>query len=264
MRTQIRLTDRMKPEWFAAGHPIENRPLSSNVLIADDHAGSRLGYRVTLEAAGYEVAEAEDGAQALEFLGQQTADLLLLDLSMPGLDGMEVLRELREMSVDVPVVVITAHGSIPRALRAMELGALDFLAKPVEPAVLRETVLNAIVRRALANDASYRPAPNSLASTARRFSETLDVARRALEHGHFDLTEYLLNQALDLDADSAEANALRGALHESLGEHHAAYQAYRRALTHDPHQVGAVEGMRRYCQRFGLDPGNKAINPARD
>ena len=180
---------------------------------------------------------------------------------MPGLDGMEVLRRLKDEGIEVPVVVITAHRSIPVALRAMESGAIDVLAKPVEAALLRETVLEVLIRHAQAGTGSYQPAPTSLGGAAVRFAETLAVARRVLKDGHFDLAEYLLQQALDLDPDSAEALALRGELHEALGEHHTAYQFYRRVLIHDPRQGTALDGMRRYCERFGLDRHNEAINP---
>jgi hypothetical protein len=87
------------------------------------------------------------------------------------------------------------------------------------------------------------------------------AACRALVCGHLDLADYLLQQAPDLDSGSAEALALHGALQETLGEHHTAYQSDRRALTRDPHQSTARDGMRRYGERFGLDPLRKAINP---
>ncbi len=87
------------------------------------------------------------------------------------------------------------------------------------------------------------------------------MARRTMERGQFTLTEYLLEQALELDPDAAAAHTLRGALQESLGEHHAAYQSYRKALTYDRQHSPALDGMKRYCERFGLDYQNRAINP---
>jgi DNA-binding response OmpR family regulator len=261
MKNDTYLTSRLRPEWFTRRDPAAPRAESSQILIAEEQAGSRLGARAVLEAAGYEVTEAEAGDQVLESLRDDPSDLALLDWHMPGLDGMEVLRRLKDEGIEVPVVVITAHRSIPIAVRAMELGAIDVLARPVEPAVLRETVLEVLIRHAQAGAGSYQPAPTSLGGAAIRFAETLAVARRVLGDGHSDLAEYLLQQALDLDPDSAEALALRGELHEAIGEHHAAYQIYRRALTHDPRQGTALDGMRRYCEQFGLDPASQAINP---
>jgi CheY-like chemotaxis protein len=260
MKNDTRLANQLRPEWFARSHPAASRAESPRILVADDQASNRLGFRAVLEA-GYDVTEAGDGDQALKSLRDDPADLALLDSQMLGRDELEVLRQLKDEGSEVPIVVVTAHGSIPIAIRAMELGAIDVLVKPVEPPLLRETILDVLVRRARAGTGSYQPASTSLGGAARRFADALAVARRALKCGHLDLAAYLLQQALDLDPDSAEALTLHGALHEALGEHHAAYQSYQRALSHDPHQGTALDGMRRYCERFGLDPRSKAINP---
>ena len=261
MKNDTHLANRLRPEWFTRGHPAATRADSSRILIADDQASSRQGVRAVLEAAGYEVTEAEDGDQALRSLRDDPADLALLEWRTPGLDGMEVLRRLKDTGIEVPVVVVTALGSVPIAMRAMELGAIDVLVKPVEPVVLRETILEVLVRRVRTGTGSYQPAPTSLGGAALRFADTLAVARRALEGGHLDLADYLLQQALDLDPSSAEALAWHGALHEALDEPDSAYQSYRMALSHDPHQSTALDGVRRYCERSGLDPRSKAIDP---
>lgn len=235
-----------------------------SILVADDEPTIRLGFRVALEAAGYGVSEAADGSAAMESLRRDAAALALLDLRLPGLDGMEVLRRLREEAIDIPVVVITAYRSIPGAVRALELGADDVLTKPVEPVRLRSAVREALVRRATARGGAgrHRPAPTSPTARVHRLADTLALARRTMELGHFDLAEYLLQQALDIDPASAEAHAMRGMLLEVVGEDHAAYQCYRRALIHDPRHRTALGGLLRYCARFGLDCRNPAINPA--
>src|SRR5438034_1231738 len=97
----------------------------ARILIVDDEPNVRLVFRTALETAGHIVSEAGDGHAALASLRLDGADLLLLDLRMPGLDGMEVLRRLRETGNGVPVVIITAHGTIPDAVAAMKLGAID-------------------------------------------------------------------------------------------------------------------------------------------
>ena len=102
-------------------------------MIVDDEPNVRLVFQIALESAGYAVVEAADGEEALARLREAPIDLILLDLKMPVLDGMETLRRLREQGNLVPVVIITAHGSIPDAVAAMKLGAIDFLPKPVSP-----------------------------------------------------------------------------------------------------------------------------------
>jgi tetratricopeptide (TPR) repeat protein len=92
----------------------------------------------------------------------------------------------------------------------------------------------------------------------------LIFARQALDRRQFSEAEHLLRRALDIDPESPEVWALMGALHERLGEPHAAYQCHKRALAADPHNVVARGGLRKYCERFGLDFNNPNINPASD
>jgi Flp pilus assembly protein TadD len=96
----------------------------------------------------------------------------------------------------------------------------------------------------------------------RRDPPDLILARKALDRRQFDDAERHLRRALDAAPDSAEVRTLMGILHERVGEHHAAYQCYRLALTIDRDDSVAIDGLHRYCRRFGYDPGNKAINPA--
>src|SRR5262249_46964133 len=102
-----------------------------------------------------------------------------------------------------------------------------------------------------------------LARTLPRCDRTeLIMATQALGRRQFEPAERHLRRALDIDAESAEARSLMGVLHERLGEHHAAYECYKLALQIDRHDPIARAGMGRYCERFGLDPDNKSINPA--
>jgi DNA-binding NtrC family response regulator len=259
--TKDHVTDRLGPKRFTENQQTTQPGEPARILIVDDEASCRLGFRVALEVAGYEVAEAADGEQALDHLRTEPADLALLDLHMPLLDGMEMLQCLRNEGIDVPVVVITAHGSVPRASQAMKLGAVDVLPKPVTPAALRQIAFEALMRRVHLVHEQHPFRPNSLAAAAHRFSETLIVARKAWQQGQFRLAEELVDRALELDPESAEAHTLRGNVEESLGSHHSAYQSYRRALSHDRHHGPALDGMRRYCERFGLDLNNRLINP---
>ena len=117
------------------------------ILIIDDEPNVRLMFRTALESAGHEVVESEGGEQGLRRLRQSPADLVLLDLQMPTMGGMEVLRRLRSDENLVPVVIITAYGSVPDAVEAMKLGAIDFLAKPITPDALRKVVVQVLERQ---------------------------------------------------------------------------------------------------------------------
>jgi tetratricopeptide (TPR) repeat protein len=98
----------------------------------------------------------------------------------------------------------------------------------------------------------------------RRAPTDLIFARQALDCQRFEDAERHLCRALDNDPESAEVRSLMGVLHERLGEHHAAYQCYKLALQIERHDPIARAGLRRYCERFGLDFQNRSINPALD
>lgn len=185
------------------------------VLIIDDEPNVRLMLLTALESVGYDVIAAEDGQAALERLSRMSTgcDLILLDLKMPKMDGMEVLRRLREQQVVVPVIILTAHGSIPDAVQSMKLGAIDFLTKPITPDVLRRVVAEVIERHAL-SPAAAQPAEASPQPADRAKQVAFDLARakRALNRGQFSEAESLLRDIVAVDPGSAEAHELMDGL----------------------------------------------------
>lgn len=112
------------------------------ILIVDDMLTLRQPARVTLERAGYVVTEASNGQEALKELAQSRPDLILLDLLMPIMNGVEVLKHVRADATldDVPVIVLTAVASKWQMSHYIELGATDYLLKPFTPATLLERV----------------------------------------------------------------------------------------------------------------------------
>ena len=260
---------------------------TASVLIVDDEPSIRLMFRTTLESVGYQTQEAGDGLAALERLNVSSPDVTLLDLKMPGMDGMETLRRLRDAGHETAVVIVTAHGSIPDAVIAMKYGAVDFLTKPVTPEVLRRVVGDIVARHRKPEPAvarSHIPAPHprqqreqappsrtpaseELAHPPTIVVEVMPPAvdlapvKRALNQRDLLEAERLLQAALDQAPDSPEAHTLMGVLHECLGHDHAAYHSYRAALECAPSYGPALGNLKRYCERFGLDFHSKAINP---
>jgi DNA-binding response OmpR family regulator len=215
------------------------------ILIVDDEPNVRLVFRTTLEATGAEIALADGGTAALDWLGANVADLVLLDLQMPDLGGMAVLERLRATGNGVPVIIVTAHGRVPDAVAAMKLGAIDFLAKPLTPNALRRAVVEVLDRVAPPTPArETSPVPPS------PFVEHLREAKLAINRRHFADAEVHLRQAIGLNPTSAEAHNLNGVLHESQGEHDASYQSYRAALKADRDYEPARRNMQRYYERF--------------
>ena len=123
--------------------------MAALVLLVEDKDSLRTMLRLALEAEGHAVVEARGQAEAVQALGQSPPALVLTDLRLPDGDGFGVLRAAKESDPDLPVVVMTAYGSIQDAVAAMKQGALDFLAKPVEPDHLRLLVERALERRRL-------------------------------------------------------------------------------------------------------------------
>lgn len=104
--------------------------MSDRILIVDDESDIALILRLHLEDAGYVTTRARDGIEALELLATGSYSLMLLDIRMPRMDGMQVLRQTCERYPALPVIMMTAHGSEPIAVEAMKLGAADYIAKP--------------------------------------------------------------------------------------------------------------------------------------
>lgn len=233
----------------------------SHILIVDDEPNVRLVFRTALESAGYRVSAVENGQAGLEELGRSEINLVLLDLQMPEMAGMETLRRLREGGNDVPVVIVTAHGSVPDAVEAMKLGAIDFLVKPQSPDLLRAVVAEVLRRHAEERSASA-PHPQATPSmtTESQFVINLTQAKRSLNNRWFGEAEVLLKQAIGLDGKSAEAHNLLGVLHELRNEHDASYREYKAALRVDKNYEPAKHNMRRYYERFTFGSSTVPVN----
>jgi DNA-binding NtrC family response regulator len=120
-----------------------------SILVIDDDKAIRDSLRMILQYAKYETHFAEDGASGLAMLASTSFDLVLLDIKMAGMDGLEVLRKIKENEPDLPVVMISGHGTIDTAVEATRMGAFDFLQKPLDKDRLLIVVRNAIDRKLL-------------------------------------------------------------------------------------------------------------------
>jgi DNA-binding NtrC family response regulator len=118
--------------------------LKSRLLIVDDDAGTRLGVRTYLETYGYEIDEVDTIARAIAKLATEVVDLVLLDYALPDGTALDLLRHLKIQGIELPVIVLTGHGSIELAVTAIKEGAEQFLTKPTELASLAVVVDRAI------------------------------------------------------------------------------------------------------------------------
>jgi DNA-binding NtrC family response regulator len=201
---------------------------SHRVLIVEDEPNVRLVFRTALESDDCRVTAAPDGETALAWLGQEHFDVVLLDLQMPGVGGMEVLARLRARGDDTPVVVVSAHDRTINVVQAMRLGAVDFLSKPLTPDALRRVVAEVIAREGQGDEDEL------LGRAAGRPRSLLTSAKRALSHRLFHRAGVLLREAIKEAPGSAEPRYLLGVLREVEGKPRAAAEAYRDALRVDP------------------------------
>lgn len=116
---------------------------AQTILVADDEANLRKVLSALLRREGYEVLTAQDGEEAWEILNAERVDVLLSDLRMPRLDGMQLLKRVIERYRGLPVVMLTAHGTVDTAVDAMKLGAFDYLTKPFDKEELRASIRKA-------------------------------------------------------------------------------------------------------------------------
>jgi len=123
--------------------------MPTKILVVDDEAGMRKSLAIMLRREGYEVTQAAGGKEATEHLERDVFDLVIADLRMEPLSGLDLLRTVKQMSPDVEVILMTAYGTIESAVEAMKLGAFDFVAKPFQVEEILLRVRNAIEKRRL-------------------------------------------------------------------------------------------------------------------
>src|SRR6266705_6591760 len=123
--------------------------MSESILIVDDERGIRETLTAVLRDEGFAAEAVESGEECLQALGRRAYGCVLLDVWLPGIDGLETLRQIRDSNSDAAVVIISGHGNIETAVRATKLGAFDFIEKPLSIEKTMLTVRNALRQRQL-------------------------------------------------------------------------------------------------------------------
>jgi FixJ family two-component response regulator len=208
--------------------------MNKRILIVDDETNVRLNFRTTLESEGYEVFDVSSGEGAVQSLAEHTFALAILDIRMPGMGGLELLAKMRENGIKVPAMIVTAYSDVPNAVKAMKLGAIDFLQKPLRPEDLRSIVTEILKRH---NGQDEPPAET--------FSAHIVAAKRCLNLRAFAKARLHLVKALELNSKSAEAFNLAGVLAEVLEDYDKAKKFYGQAIKLDKRYEPAQQNMRR-------------------
>ncbi len=213
------------------------------VLIVDDEKNIRMTLSQALEALDLETDTAVNGEEALAKLDDKHFGLVLLDLKMPGMDGMEVLRHIRKARPDIKVIIITAHGTIDSATEAMKLGAVDFIQKPFAPKEIRDLVTKVLDRETIE------------AEKAKSYEEHIELAKRCIGRREFDAAQEYARRAIAADSTKPEGLNLMGALLEMRGDWLEALKQYRAALALDPTYGPAKENLDRVVVRHEQGSG---------
>ncbi|MGH8094780.1 MAG: response regulator [Chthoniobacterales bacterium] len=231
--------------------------MKKRILIVDDERNVRMMYRAALETEGFDIAEADSGAAALEQFGGEKFDVAVLDLRMPEMDGLELLEVMRDKNITTPAVIITAYGDVPNAVKAMKLGAIDFLPKPVTPDQLR-TLLDEVIERHAA------PPPHARKGSAPKYKAEPNIhllaAKRAINNREFDVARKHLAEVIKQNDRMIEAHNLLGVLFEMQHEYSIARRCYGRAISIDSQYEPAQQNMRRLFELFQFGSSKEPIN----
>ena len=222
----------------------------AKIFLIDDERTIRLTFRFALETDGYDVQEAASADEAMMGFQSEKYDLVILDLRIGEDSGLDVLAAMRGRGIQTPTLMITAYGSIRNAVRAMQLGAIDFLEKPIEPVALRKLVADILSRH------QSRPehvAPGSL-------EDCLREGKRLINLQQFDAAAEQVAAALKLDDRSPEVHNLCGILHEIAGDYDAAKKSYGQAIRLDARHEAAQQNMRRIFELFNFGSSQEAIH----
>jgi DNA-binding response OmpR family regulator len=212
-----------------------------SVLIVEDERYIRVTLSFALGKLNVSLDTAANGEEALQKLAERPYTVMLLDLRMPGVDGMEVLRRVPEIRPDLKVVIITAYGSVEAAVEAMKLGAVDFLQKPFDPDEVRELV------------------SSLLEQATHGYEKYLELVCKRISSGKFDAARVYAHKAISINPDRPEAFNLLGGVSEARGNRLEAEKNYRVALALNPSYQPAQKNLERITRRpytpLGIDWG---------
>jgi DNA-binding response OmpR family regulator len=160
--------------------------MKSNILVVDDEPVARQSLTDILRLEGHNVASAPNGQAAVEFVRTHPMDLMIVDLRMPGMDGLEVIQVVNQISPETEVILLTAFGSTETAIQALRLRIHDYLLKPASPSQVLASVKKGLARHAQRSRVSNVAAQSDVDEAVEVFSlkdgTTVDLSRRQIKH----------------------------------------------------------------------------------
>ncbi|MBU0574759.1 MAG: response regulator, partial [Proteobacteria bacterium] len=154
---------------------------AAKVLVVDDELNMRLVLKAMLKKEGYDVVTAADGLEALKILREEKFAVVATDLKMPGLDGMGLLGRIMQDDPSLPVIILTAYGTVANAVDALKKGAFDYITKPFEQDELKTVVLKAVKTRLISDSdlsAATDADPHQIVGASSRMAEIHEIIRK--------------------------------------------------------------------------------------
>jgi len=194
----------------------------AKILVVDDDKNIRKTVSMALESLDYFVHTAFDGKDAMLQLTGDKYDMIITDLKMPGMNGMELLEQAIAKYPEIRIVLISAHGTVDNAVEAMKLGAVDFLQKPFTPKELRNLVYNVLETESTKTE------------SISEYKASLKAARNFARKRDFNNAIAQAKKAIGCDPAKPDAFDFLGQLQETLGDFNSAIKNYRVAISLDP------------------------------
>ncbi|WP_242873023.1 response regulator [Clostridium magnum] len=186
-------------------------------LVVDDTKNIRALLTTCLEINDYKVTTAKSGQEAIGFLKMEKFDLVFLDIKMPEISGTTVFKKMREMGIDIPVIIMTAYATIKNAVECTKLGAVAYLQKPFTAEKVK-SVLNEIF---------------SIDDDTNDLKDSLKHSTELIKYGNNEEAYEILKKALSIDPSSSEVYYLIGMIHEKRGDVKQANKFYETAERFD-------------------------------
>lgn len=202
-------------------------------LLVDDDEHILFTLEKALTVFDYQIEKATTGRKALKYIEQQDFHIVLLDLRLPDIDGLDVLREIRKSEKKPDVIMISAHGTVVSAVEAMKLGCVDFLTKPFDLSELREMIESVLRRKNMSQIDNLK------------FESLIQMVKIQAREQHFHKAIETMEKALEIKPDHAPSYNFLGALYEILGKTSEAITAYKTSTEIDPEYRPAADNLAR-------------------
>lgn len=212
-------------------------------LVIDDEKNIRFTLTKCLSYIDLEADEAINGEEGLKKLEKKDYDVIFLDLKMQGMNGLEVLKKIKEKKPDASVVIITAHGTVDSAVEAMKLGAADFMQKPFTPKEIQEITKEILSRKNLDKE------------NLESYESYIQFAKDLISQRKYDEAIEYLKKAIGKNPTKAEPHNILGAINEIRGELEEARKNYKAALAYDPNYLQAQRNLIRVKDKIAAQKG---------